>query len=157
MKLTAAKLVLLASSLLPAFSGCGKNVAELDLQDPLRTLAVLQAEHNQHAAKIFEEFDLGEFFIVKKQPESAYGLGISCHLFAEVTPEARGDFETRWAQRQQRTRDAIIVLVQQSDMDMLVGSDLELLKADLLKTCRRSLQTNHLHDVVISDFSVEMH
>jgi len=138
-------------------AGCGQAPTEIDLQDPLRTLAVLEAQQQQQAADLYMEVDLGEFFVVKKQPGSPYGLGITCHLYGVIPNNAQGEFESVLSKRQQRMRDSIIVQIQSSESSILVGSDLALLKSDLLKTCRHALQSNLVQRVVISDFSVEQH
>lgn len=138
-------------------AGCGPAPPEIDLQDPLRTLAVLEARQQQQAADLYKEIDLGEFFVAKKQPDSPYALGISCHLYGVIPHNAQREFDAVLALRQQRMRDSIIVRIQSAESPVLVGSDLALLKSDLLKTCRESLQSNLLQRVVISEFSVEQH
>jgi flagellar basal body-associated protein FliL len=138
-------------------AGCGSESPEIDLHDPLRTLAMLEAQQQEHSAELYTEVDLGEFFVVKKQEDSPYGLGVSCHLYGVVSHKTNSEFEAIWALRQQRMRDSVIVLIQRAEPDMLVGSELELLRADLLKTCRQSLQSNLLQRVVISEFSVNQH
>ena len=147
--------IVIAATLLSA--GCGEPPPEIDLQDPLRTLAVLEAQQQQQAADLYMEVDLGEFFVVKKQPDSPYGLGVSCHLYGVIPNNSLAEFESVLALRQQRMRDRIIVRIQSADSPILVGSDLALLKSDLLKTCREALQSNLLQRVVISDFSVQQH
>jgi len=143
--------------LLLTVAGCGSSDPEIDLQDPLRTLAMLEAEQQLHAADLYMEVELGEFFIVKKLPDSPYGMGISCHLFGVIPIESQAEFEAILANRRQRMRDRVIEQVQLADVDVLTGSDLEILKADLLTTCRKTLETNLLQRVVISDFSVQQH
>ena len=151
------RIALLILALPIGLAGCGSSEPEIDLQDPLRTLASLEAQQQLHASELYMEIELGEFFIVKKLPDSAYGMGISCHLFGVIPIESQAEFEAILAKRQQRMRDRVIEQVQVTDTEVITDSDLELLKADLLTTCRRSLETNLLQRVVISEFSVRQH
>jgi flagellar basal body-associated protein FliL len=143
--------VALALCLCTGCSKPAKTTAELDASE---LLALLQ-DRQKADAHNFVETDLGRFRVTHKQSDSEDPLYVQFHLFGIVPKDREAKLAQLWHKYERRTRDAIISLVQRSEIDQLCDPSLGLLKEEVASAINQVLRQRLVIDVAFSDYSTD--
>lgn len=139
----------------PLFAGCGYGssaAGELEASELLELLEDQELRHDSHA---YIEVDLGEFRVTHSLAADQGQILVRFHLYG-IVPESRASkLEHVLAQYQNRLRDAVIHLVQETDTEQLVDPGLAFFRSEVVAAVNRVLQDRLLKDVAFSDFSIE--
>lgn len=136
-------------------TGCSKpakSAAELDASE---LLALLQ-DRQKADARNFVETDFGRFRVTHKQSDRDDPLYVQFHLYGIVPKDREAKLSQLWPQFERRTRDAIISLVQRSDVDHLCDPGLAMLKEEVAAAINQVLHQRLVIDVAFSDYSTDL-
>ncbi len=137
--------------LLITVAGCGgvSEEALLAAYDPYG-----DGSERQNSMR-YVEIDLGEFYVTFREHETGITRVFRSHLVAVVPVKAEEEFGQLKVQHEQRMREQVRVILQGVDIENFGPPTVRLLKSDIAKTVRRTLQTDNLKEVVFTDLSIE--
>ncbi|MFT7642751.1 MAG: hypothetical protein ACI9G1_004509 [Pirellulaceae bacterium] len=142
---------LLVCALLCTIAGCGSVSEEalLAAYDPY------QDGSQRRNSMSYVEIDLGEFFVTFREPETAITRIFRSQLVAVVPVKAQQEFGQLKLEHEQRMREQVREIIQAVDIRNFGPPTVRLLKSEIAKTVRRTLQTDNLKEVVFTDLSIE--
>ncbi|MFT7639860.1 MAG: hypothetical protein ACI9G1_001598 [Pirellulaceae bacterium] len=142
---------LLVCVLLSTVAGCG-GVSEETLLAAFDPYGDGSQRQNSMS---YVEIDLGEFFVTFREPETGITRVFRSQLVAVVPVKAEEEFGQLKQQHEQRMREQVRVILQGVDIETFGPPTVRLLKSDVAKTVRRTLQTDNLKEVVFTELSIE--
>ena len=149
-----ATLCLLAACL-PLLAGCGHSSSAAGQLDSNELLELLEEQELKSDKQSFAEIDLGEYRVTHTLENAEGQILVRFHLFG-IVPESRQARLTHAIEGyQNRLRDAVIHLVQETDTDQLADPGLAFFRSEVVAAINRVLQERLVKDVAFSDFSVE--
>ncbi|MDX1946068.1 MAG: flagellar basal body-associated FliL family protein [Pirellulaceae bacterium] len=141
--------------MLPLLAACSEAPKHPAAMQAVELLDLIEDQEKRHDPQGYVEVDLGTFTVTHSLGEGEGSLLIRFHLFG-VLPEGRkAAFDSALPGFANRIRDAIITLVQQSDIEHLTDPSLAFFKSEIVAAINRVLKERLLKDVVFSEFSVE--
>ena len=140
---------------LSMLAGCGHGssaAGQLETSELLELLEEQELKSDNHA---YVEVDLGEYRVTHSLANNAGQILVRFHLYG-IVPEARlAKLEHAREQYQNRLRDAVIHLVQETDTEQLTDPGLAFFRSEVVAAINRVLQERLVKDVAFSDFSIE--
>lgn len=136
-------------------TGCSKPSKSAVEFDASELLALLQ-DRKKADARNFVERDFGRFRITHKQSNHDDPLYVQFHLYGILPKEREAKFSQLWPQFEMRARDAIISLVQRSEVDHLCDPSLAMLKEEVSAAINQVLHQRLVIDVAFSDYSTDL-
>lgn len=144
----------LVAALLPLFAGCGGSDSHASEVEASELLDLLEDQQMTTDPRSQVEVDLGRFRVTHAIPGGDGQLFVQFHLFG-ILPDTRAvKLEEVRPHYENRMRDAIISLVQQTDIEHLSDPSLAFFRAELVSTINRILQDRLVKDVAFSELSV---
>jgi flagellar basal body-associated protein FliL len=144
----------LVAAWLPLLAGCGGSDSHASEVEASELLDLLEDQQMTADPRSQVEVDLGRFRVTHAIPGGDGQLFVQFHLFG-ILPDSRA---TKLAEvrphYENRMRDAIISLVQQTDIEHLSDPSLAFFRAELVSTINRILQDRLVKDVAFSELSV---
>ena len=144
-------LLALVATSLPALSGCG-GVSEEEL---LAAYDPYGDGSQRRNAMSYVEVDLGQFFITFREHDTGITRVFRSQLVAVVPVKAEEEFSRLKVLHEQRMREQVRVILQGVDIENFGPPTVRLLKSDIAKTVRRTLQTDNLKEVVFTSLDIE--
>ena len=120
-----------------------------------RELLDLLEVGSQQDPSRFVEVEIGTFKVTHKHGDAKGTMLLKFRLFGIVPETKQEHLGEEMPKFEKRIRDAVISLVQKTDIEQLAEPGLKWLKAELVATINRVVQDRALQDVVFSDFSME--
>jgi flagellar basal body-associated protein FliL len=103
----------------------------------------------------FVEVEIGSFRVTHRLADEKHTMLVKFRLVG-IVPETKQEYLGEELPKfEKRIRDAVISLVQKTDVEQLAEPGLKWLKAELVAAINRVVQDRALQDVVFSDFSME--
>lgn len=140
---------------LALLAGCGhggKVSAELEASELFELLEEQQMRYDSQA---YVEVDLGTFRVTHALEEGQGQLHVHFHLFGVVPEQRKSKLEHVLPLYENRLRDAVIHLVQETEAEQLADPGLTFFRSEVVAAVNRVLQDRLLKDVAFSEFSVE--
>jgi flagellar basal body-associated protein FliL len=109
----------------------------------------------QHDASRFVEMEIGSFRITHRLVAEQHTMMVKFRLFGIVPENKEERLHEELARFDKRIRDAVISLVQKTEVEQLAEPGLKWLKAELVAAINRVVQDRALQGVAFSDFSME--
>jgi hypothetical protein len=139
----------------PLLAGCGHGnsaAGQLETSELLELLEEQELKGDNHASV---EVDLGEYKVTHVLESGEGQLFVRFHLYG-IVPEARhSKLEHALEAYQNRLRDAVIHLVQETETEQLTDPGLAFFRSEVVAAINRVLEERLVKDVAFSDFSVE--
>jgi flagellar basal body-associated protein FliL len=139
----------------PMLAGCGHGssaAGQLETSELLELLEEQELKGDNHA---YVEVDLGEYRVTHSLANDAGQISVRFHLYGIVPEAKQSKLEHALEQYQNRLRDAVIHLVQETDTEQLTDPGLAFFRSEVVAAINRVLQERLVKDVAFSDFSVE--
>lgn len=109
----------------------------------------------QHDASRFVEMEIGSFRVTHRLTDEQQTIMVKFRLFG-IVPESKEErLHHELSKFEKRIRDAVISLVQKTEVEQLAEPGLKWLKAELVAAINRVVQDRALQGVAFSDFSME--
>jgi flagellar basal body-associated protein FliL len=141
-------------ALAPLLAGCGESGSQASEMEAMELLDMLEDQQMTHDPRTQIEVDLGRFRVTHANPGADGQLFVQFHLFG-ILPEARAaKLEEVRPHFENRLRDAIISLIQHSDVEQLSDPSMAFFRAELVGTINRVLQDRLVKDVAFSELSI---
>jgi flagellar basal body-associated protein FliL len=147
------KTVLLLAALALTVAGCGGSepaATELGSSELLELL-----EEQQYDPQGYIEVDLGRFRVTHPLAEGQGQLSVQFHLFGILPEKQKAALEALRPHYENRMRDAVISLVQQSETEHLTDPGLAFFRAEMVNAINRVFQDRVLRDVAFSEYSTD--
>ena len=144
---------LLAASL-PWLVGCGESDSHASETETSELLDLLEDQQMTSDPRGQIEVDLGRYRVTHAIPGGEGQLFVQFHLYG-ILPEARAKkLEEVRPHYENRMRDAIISLVQQTEIEHLSDPSMAFFRSELVGTINRILHERLVKDVAFSELSV---
>jgi hypothetical protein len=121
---------------------------------PMEFILAEQEALGQIDFTTFEEIDFGKFKATHVDPKSRHSTVIQFNLWAVFRPGKGEAAKEIFESNRQRTRDRVIEVIQNAEIDQLTEPSLKSLKYDLLPVIQEALRTSDLRDIVLDDFQL---
>ena len=122
--------------------------------EAVELLDLLAAQNKRHDPHNYVEVDLGKFKVTHVLAKDEGYMLIQFHLFGVLPQGQQAEFAAELPLFEKRVRDAVISLVQHSDIEQLADPKMEYLKSELVIAINRVLQGQVIKDVAFSEFSL---
>jgi hypothetical protein len=140
----------------PALAGCGHGDAQGGDLQTNELLELLEEQEMRHDSHSFAEVDLGKFKVTHAlKGDDGQHLQVRFHLVGILPEQRHAKLTGVLPHYENRMRDAVIHLVQQTDAEQLTDPGLAYFRSEVVAAINRVLQERLLKDVVFSDFSVD--
>lgn len=144
----------LVAALTPLLAGCGESGSQASEMEAMELLDMLEDQQMTLDPRTQIEVDLGRFRVTHANPEADGQLFVQFHLFG-ILPEARAaKLEEVRPHYENRLRDAIISLIQHTEIEHLSDPSMAYFRAELVGTINRVLQDRLIKDVAFSELSI---
>jgi hypothetical protein len=140
---------------LPLVAGCGHSNSTAGQLEASELLELLEEQELRYDSQAYTEVDLGEFKVTHPLGGDEGQLHVRFHLIGIVAEQRKTKVDHVLPHYQNRLRDAVIHLVQQTDTEQLTDPGLAFFRSELVAAINRVLQDRLLKDVAFSDFSVD--
>ena len=148
-------IVCLLAGSMPLLIGCGHGGSAAGEMEASELFELLEEQELRHDSQAYVEADLGEFRVTHALAEGHGQILVKFHLYG-IVPESRASkLEHALPHYQNRLRDAVIHLVQESETDQLTDPGLAFFRSEVVAAVNRVLQDRLLKDVAFSSFSIE--
>ncbi len=146
----------LAAMLLPSpedvAAAAGISLEEPEPSEEQRTLEELEGQLADDSVETVEK-DLGTFHVTTYQVATNTTWSIDFHLYVLVAKEDEQEFDTLYAQTQNRIRESVLVIIRGSEIKEFADAGLGLIKRRILTKVNATLGKPLVRGVVITEFS----
>ena len=122
--------------------------------EAVELLDLLEENQKRHDPQAYVEVDLGQFIVTHALAEAEGNVTICFHLYGVLPAERQAALEHALPGYANRLRDAVIALVQKSEIEHLTDPSLAFFKSEVVATINRLLHERLLRDVAFSDFGI---
>jgi hypothetical protein len=148
-------MVVATVSLFPLLAGCGSETKAATAMDGIELLDLLEQQDKRHDPNAFIEISLGDYLVSRRGLNGEGILVVRFQLFGIVAQTQQEKLTHDLPAYEKRVRDAVISLVQRTDIDQLTDPNLAYLKSEITLATNHVLQGRLIKDVVFSNFSLE--
>lgn len=147
---------LLALTLLVAGGGCGPEVPDSALLDPLHLIENFEPHPVRHHPTRLAEIQLGTFSIRRPSADLAEVVSIDFTASAVVPKRFLDNLTKVFEERKGRIADEINRIVKAASFEELNQVEMVYLKSELKPAVAKLLKTEEVRDIVFSDYSVNV-
>jgi hypothetical protein len=139
----------------PLLAGCGAETKASTAVDGIELLELLQQQDKQHDPTAFVELSLGDYMISRRGLGGEGILVIRFQLFGIVAANEQEKLTHELPAHEKRIRDAVISIVQRTDLDQLADPNLTYIKSEITLAANDVLRGRLIKNVVFSNFALE--